>query len=257
MIVLVGLIMTSMCDGCEDLENMIKEMDLEMKERLAFTEEMLMKNNQDVKETIAALGKTKEELTNIREEMIDLKSQNVQMAFDLEKQMDHQRITIEELVSKAAVLKKVESDISSLKEPPFLHDCGAHYDDHGLSLASGTISYNKLLYSSTNIAGTGLDISTGRFTSLFPGSYTVTWGLRVDDNEGDTNTIIYLKMNGHIIKESRHESSTSIGFSRDQGGRTLVLHLARGETLELFCEHCSAVIYDVTFCVSLTTFDIE
>ena len=115
--------MTSMCEGCEDLENMIKEMDLEMKERLAFTEEMLMKNNQDVKERIAELGKTKEELANIREEMIDLKSQNVQMAFDLKKQMDHHRIIIEELVSKGADIKKVESDILSLKEPPFLHDC--------------------------------------------------------------------------------------------------------------------------------------
>ena len=41
------------------------------------------------------------------------------------------------------------------------------------------------------------------------------------------------------------------------GGRTLVLHLVRGDTLDLYCEDCSATIYRVTFCVSLSTFDIE
>jgi hypothetical protein len=41
------------------------------------------------------------------------------------------------------------------------------------------------------------------------------------------------------------------------GGRTLVLHLDRGDTLDLYCEDCSADIYDTTFCVTLSTFDIE
>ena len=36
----------------------------------------------------------------------------------------------------------------------------------------------------------------------------------------------------------------------------MVLHLDMGDTVELFCQECSAMIEYITFCVSLTTFDV-
>ena len=36
----------------------------------------------------------------------------------------------------------------------------------------------------------------------------------------------------------------------------MVLHLDQGDTLQLYCDDCTAGIGYTTFCVSLTTFDI-
>ena len=60
------------------------------------------------------------------------------------------------------------------------------------------------------------------------------------------------------IQESEHVSRYSgpSGHVSDQGGRTLVLHLDRGDTLDLYCDNCSAYISSTTFCVSLSQFDV-
>ena len=39
------------------------------------------------------------------------------------------------------------------------------------------------------------------------------------------------------------------------GGRTLLVHLDSGETLDLFCEDCQAGVYGITVCISLATKD--
>ena len=49
----------------------------------------------------------------------------------------------------------------------------------------------------------------------------------------------------------------SSGQIREQGGRTLVLHLDRGDTLDLYCIDCSDRIHEVSFCLILEQFDIE
>ena len=64
---------------------------------------------------------------------------------------------------------------------------------------------------------------------------------------------IYLRKNGNVIVESHHYSRAAY----EQGGRTLVLHLDRGDTLDLYCEDCSAGISGITFCVSLSQADVE
>ena len=61
-----------------------------------------------------------------------------------------------------------------------------------MTTSGWAIFYDKLIYSSTNVEG-GLDISTGQFTSGWPGSYTVTWSLRIDDDDFDTPAAIYLR----------------------------------------------------------------
>ena len=119
---------------------------------------------------------------------------------------------------------------------------------------SQTISYETLLYNSTNVAG-GLDTRTGMFTAGRAGTFTVTWSLRTDDDEWDELMRVYLRKNQYIIQESLHQSGSAVS-SEDQGGRTLLLHLAEGETVDLYCVDCSAWVYSITFCVSLSTYDI-
>merc|ERR1711970_1576996 len=148
--------------------------------------------------------------------------------------------------AKDASIQKLEREVSLLKDPTFT------YFSSYLSVTriiSQTITYEKLLYSSTNVEGAAMDISTGIFTSGWPGTYTVTWSLAADMDEGQPIMHIYLRMNGAKIRESLHSSfyTGPSGYVRDQGGRTLVLHLERGDTLDLWCEDCSARADDITF----------
>ena len=151
----------------------------------------------------------------------------------------------------------LENELSVLKEPPFAHFCGSY--NGGLSITTNIVSYSNLLYSSTNVAGTDLDISTGIFTSGWPGSYTVSWNLGVDASSGDNAVWIYLRINGNQIADSMHQSYYNgiSGYVYDQGGRDMIVHLDRGDTLDLYRKDCSAKIQFTIFCVSLSTFDIE
>ena len=151
-------------------------------------------------------------------------------------------------------LTKAQTALSFLKEPPYSHACGGYNDR--LQLTSNTISYKTLLYSSTNVKEGGLDIETGVFTAGWPGSYTITWSLRAANDAGEEVVNIHLRKNGQTIPDSWHSSYCGSKNVGDQGGRTLVLHLETGDTLDLFCNDCSAGIFYPTFCVSLTTFDI-
>ena len=156
------------------------------------------------------------------------------------------------MTTKDDLTQELKREVSFLKDPPWTFACGAH--NKGMTVTDQTISYTTLLYSSTNVAGAGLDISTGVFTAGHPGSYTATWSLLAEDNAGDHYVAVYLRKNGENIEESRHlsEYTGSSGYVGDQGGRTLVLHLDRGDTLDLYCVDCSARIGHTSFCVSLS-----
>lgn len=154
----------------------------------------------------------------------------------------------------------LKRDISSLRNPPHLHVCGGSYGNW-INSNSRIINYLTLLYSSTNTEGGGLDISTGVFTSPWPGSYTVTWSLMAKNFQGENAFLIRLRKNGKEIVESLHASELTgqSGYTYDQGGRTLITHLDTGDTLDLYCDRCdrgSAGVGWTSFCVSLSTFDI-
>ena len=36
----------------------------------------------------------------------------------------------------------------------------------------------------------------------------------------------------------------------------MMVYLGEGDTMELFCDDCTAGVYHITLCISLTTFDI-
>merc|ERR1719347_2048976 len=150
-----------------------------------------------------------------------------------------------------------QNKISALEGNVTRHDKGVYYcgyQDNTYSVGS-TITYQSLVtsYHSSGVGSGGLDTSTGVFTAPARGVYTVTWSLYASNNAGDSSVWIYLHLNKNSVGESRlysHYSGPS-GQVVDQGGRTMVLQLAVGDTLELYCKDCSANVYFITFCVSL------
>ena len=85
--------------------------------------------------------------------------------------------------------------------------------------------------------------------------------MNAHDDETDDRVVIYLRKNRGDIEESRHESfyvarNGGSGRIDEQGGRTIILHLDKGDTLDLYCQDCSARIELTTFCVSLSHADV-
>merc|ERR1719513_458951 len=168
---------------------------------------------------------------------------------------DELAFTKNELALTKAKTDELEREVAIVRAPPYIHCCGSHYG--GLSGSSGTIPYTSLLYSSTNTEGGGLDISTGVFTAPHGGSYTVYWDTNAYLHSGENVVSIYLQKNGKSIEESLHYSRyTGSGVVDDQGGRTLMVYLGVGDTLQLYRSDGSGQIFYTTFCVSLTTPDL-
>ena len=167
-------------------------------------------------------------------------------------------VTEEELEMIKQELQKLHEEISFLKNPPMTFACATHYADQHLHSISGkTIPYTNLLYSATNVESV-LDIAEGTFTAGHPGSYTATWALRADlGYKGTTQLRIYLRKNKEIIEESRQFTwYTGPNLSYDTVGRTLIVHLDKGDTLDLYSDVCTGYLSDVSFCVSLSQFDV-
>ena len=161
----------------------------------------------EMNEMKSCLAITKDNLDATQAELGEMKAKNMELKERLDIAEDGLTATkvkltssVDDLISKD---HELERDVSIIRNPPFIHTCGSHA---GLSITSETIPYSKLLYSSTNTEGGGLDIATGVFTSPWPGSYTVTWSLYAGDDAGDSPVLIYLRKNGQDITESEHYS---------------------------------------------------
>ena len=133
------------------------------------------------------LALTEGKLTKTQGELFELKTENVLLKERIKMTEQELRNTKAELQTKA---QKLDIDVSFLMDPPFFHACAYQHDT---TSTQQTISYSALLYSSTNIEGGNLDLSTGVFTCPYPGSYMVTWGLRAYDDDGDASVQIFLR----------------------------------------------------------------
>ena len=111
----------------------------------------------------------------------------------------------------------LKREIATIRNPPHLHVCGG--GGNWIHSDSRIINYPTKLYSSTNTEGGGLDITTGVFTSPWPGSYTVTWSLITRNYQGGGQFDIYLRKNSHQIGESLYASEFSgqSGWAYEQG----------------------------------------
>merc|ERR1712215_56806 len=104
----------------------------------------------------------KAELTedNIREMVDKLEREVRETKATFEKKLKDKDDTIKTIEREG---KKFEREVSFLKDPPFSFFCGYQYDTQ---ITSATITYDKLLYSSSSTWGTPatLDIDTGIYT---------------------------------------------------------------------------------------------
>merc|ERR1711915_37410 len=180
-----------------------------------------------------------EKLDMLEDEIADLKKDKIMKS--------------EKLVEIEQENAELKLKVEDVRNPPFYHMCS--YRDV-YSTSDHLIPFDKIIYlSSYRCDDADIDLNTGTFTAGWPGTYTVTWDFSAWNEKGLN---IHLRKNGIKVEESYHHSYSHDDDS-DQGGRTLLFHLDSGDTLSLFCEQCDSPYYGVeylTFCVSLSTFDV-
>merc|ERR1712083_598221 len=159
---------------------------------------------------------------------------------------------IESLNARVSV---AEEELTRLRDMPYMHTCGWRGKTFVVEEA---VWYENIFYDSTNMESGGLDWESGVFTAGHPGTYTISWSLMMEGDMGDKALHVVLRKNGIGIDDTFHESyyNPSVpGSMYDQGGRTVLVGLEMGDTLDIYCIDCSSVLWYLTFCVSLTTPD--
>ena len=189
-----------------------------MKQRLDELSDGLERTAIELATVKGDLATTKDDLASAKNDLTATKDVLANTSDDLINTKTELSTTKAELI---AINKKLETEVSILKTPPFLHACGSHYDYYYYYTdGPGIIPYTSLLYSSTNMEGGGLDINTGVFTAPQSGSYTVTWSTAAYI----FHVQIFLYKNGEKIQESvtnSFEGGSSASY--DQGKVILVI----------------------------------
>merc|ERR1711915_529563 len=213
------------------------------------------------------MGKLKEDFEELNYAFVVLKSENDELKCQNAEDFEDLKATLTAQKSDLAVLKsendelksqnaELVEEISSLRNPPFYHLCV--YQDQK-SPIPGVIKFNKELYMECLYCDDAdFNLSTGVYTNGWPGTYLVSWNSRVNANHGKSETRIVLRKNGQNINEANQESrfGSNNGYMDEQGGRTVLIRMDAGDTLDLFCGKCYDHVYDITFCISLFTFDV-
>jgi len=232
----------------ENIQDVVREMVVEVR---SLKQEM-----KDMNDTFGKELKTKDDTiqklereTNAKVVTLEQEVKNMKSKHDLLER---------ELKIKDDMIKDMNETFGKelkTKDPPAPYSFFCGYKDL-TAIHSATITYDSLLYSSTNIPDDAtMDVETGIFTSGWGGTYTVTWSL-YDHGNSNQRVDLYLRKNEEMIPESQYFSINSpSGY--DQGGRSLLLRLERGETLDLWCKDCSAQAMKIIFCVTMSSFDFE
>jgi len=215
-----------------------------------------LENNKLTEDLARAEIKLKDDqITKLRIEVEALKLNLESKIEDLEESV------VEELSNtKLQVLEKthmIEKDVAALLKAPFFHSCAWQ---RGTSSSPSILTFDKFIHKSSNICNdSAMNLETGTFTSCKSGTYSISWHLHADHGHYDHKVLVYLRKNEEIIPESKIDSrftSNVTGSVVDQGGRTLLLHLKDGETVDLVCEECLTGIWDITFCINLIHADL-
>merc|ERR1712080_306621 len=155
---------------------------------------------------------------------------------EVDMMMEIKKLTRKVEKQEATFKEEVFLAQSEVRDLPYVMACASqHYWN---STGATTITYHHLLSDYNNAdkpnGGDGeLDITTGQFTCLTAGHYTVTFSGYVGLHPGeDVYTFIY--HNGEQVKESVWHSpvGSTGGYMYDQGARTVIMHLSVGDTLD-------------------------
>ena len=154
-----------------------------------------------------------------------------------------------------ALEENLEMKIQALDQKTSQHSahCGYQLGSESLKtpvvLADSAIPYSILM---VDTGVSSLDPATGIWTAGLDGTYQVSWSLSSGIEKGKFNLVVLAK-DGKRVGETEHFSGSlynTVGELWDQGGRSLVLGLKRGQTLELRARKVDSV-YKIIFCVSL------
>ena len=195
--------------------------------------------------------------------LIELQEIKLKMnEFSKEMEIRDEKIQVleREMKIKDDKLVNLETSLAIIRNPPYLNLCASQHVFAGVSQA---ISYESIFFSAYNEEwqdSHGMDISSGVFTAPISGIYSVTYSLMNSLHSPEEIISIFVHKNGERIPESEHFSkyahSGTTGWTYDQGGRSITLHLNSGDRLELWCEDCAAEIVRVLTCISLVNWDV-
>jgi len=242
---------------------MREEMKVEIEEMFHKREEAMMDELKTVlRAELKKEMETEEEVKKGKREAAEaaMKTQieNLQHElFEVKNKLENQEATMKQEIT--AVEKSLTTAVSQVRDVPYVMACA--YRDHW-DTDDATINYSSLISDYNNSdkpdGGDGkLDISTGQFTCLTAGYYTVTFSGYALVQSGKFVSI-YLYHNGVASQASlwaTHIDNIGGGYMREQASRTVIVHLAVGDTLELRADTCEGGIYHLTYCVSLTAHD--
>ena len=146
-----------------------------------------------------------------------------------EEMREEMRAEIEAVEDKLKIaeskVETLEASSQVVRDIPYLTTCGYQ---GSWSTPSAIITFDRLVSNFNNANRPGgadgvLDITTGTFTCLFPGHYTVTYSGRAEMDSGEEVDVWLYKNQAHSGYEGQWYSYYSgTGRSYDQGSRTVV-----------------------------------
>merc|ERR1712241_1012758 len=127
-----------------------------------------------------------------------------QMFLEMRKAMIELNKRVVAAEQKLLETKKVEKEISRLRDGTYYHEC-AYAEE--IAVRDQPITYDRIFYYHFNV-GSGIDIATGTFTSPFPGTYTVSYTVSAENDNG-ANTQIIPRQGSHApfeLSKMLHET---------------------------------------------------
>ena len=214
-------------DDCgEHMIEMMKQMREEMQEE---RKEEVMVMRKEIGEEMRE--ERREEVEAMRKEITDERGEEVMVMRKEMTVIKQEKLELEEKVIDLTkrleihAKKIVEVELKSTRDLPYVMICGYRND---WTAPSSTITYERLSADYTNADRPGggdgnLDITTGTFTALTPGHYTITYSGHAYLNAGEV-VDIFLYHNGEDLGPEGQWISSSDSSSRDQGSKSLVSH---------------------------------
>eukprot|EP00092_Neocalanus_flemingeri_P093457 GFUD01118785.1.p1 GENE.GFUD01118785.1~~GFUD01118785.1.p1 ORF type:complete len:357 (-),score=111.86 GFUD01118785.1:58-1128(-) len=143
--------------------------------------------------------------------------------------------------------KKMNAELAKLKGKKS-HHCSVNTGDITTVQGPVTFSSTKSLSSGPG----GISSSTGQYTAARDGIYTLTYSLFAYNDAREKRVEVWMRKNEQQISGTKHSSTYTgpSGFVFDQGGRTMLVQLVKGDTVDVFCQDCSAWVGQISFCVS-------
>jgi len=235
----------------EELEKKLETKNVNVENHQKQLKEMEVQFESKVEEEVVSLKSEMTELQNqLKEVKAEKKNQNQETAKSLKSEVENQL--------KAEVKKELDKVLPAaveqgLRDMPFEMVCAYKYNWDTL----GVVNYDQISeeFNNSNRPGGAdglMNIETGVFTALTSGYYIITFSAHVQVHAGES-TVMWLHHNGVQVEESQFVTSMKAGsgdnYIIDQGSRTVILHLLRGDTVDLRTEKNSYGVWRINFCL--------